>query len=65
MVSPLRQKLTAIRNRMSNAIAVIETAVIVVEGTATGPEAVAAREGLIMLANAYDELDAAISRLKR
>ena len=63
MVSPLRQRLTRIRNQISDAQAVIETAVIVMEGKGTGPEPVAARQGLIMLAAAYNEFDSVIGRL--
>lgn len=58
-------ELHSILGRVSDARAVIETAVQVMEGGDIPPEVVAARHGLRMLAAAYDELDAAIGRIAR
>lgn len=59
-----QRELRSILGRVSDAKAVIETAVIVLMETGDiPPEVVTAQQGLNMLHDAYNELDAAIGQL--
>jgi hypothetical protein len=60
--APTPGELGAILGRFSDARAVIETAVQVMEGGDYPPEVVTARHGLKLLGAVYDELDRAIMR---
>lgn len=58
-----QDELFAILLRLSDAKAVIETAVLVLESGDMPPEVVTARHGMKLLSAAYDELDSAIGRI--